>query len=303
MRKKLNIFLASILFSIIIWGSISLSDFYYTNIDVNLSLVNLPKGYTTGTRLGDKVVLRVKGRGWKLVSLNVGPESEFIVSAKPDSGWQVLSLSDFLESNRWLLSDVDIISIEPDSIRFFVERKISKKLPLNPDLDLEFKPGYGLATNVVLNPDSVEVSGPLSYIKPLERISTDPISLVSLDAKKEVEVGLPHRNGFTYNIKLVEVLLDVQRVIDKQFDNISVEVVGIPLGKEVVLLPNKISVNVRGGIEILGKLNDQQFSASVKYQDLVSDTTGSVAPVIIMPKNVALQYVRPERLRYIIRSF
>ena len=303
MRKKLNIFLASVLFSIIIWGSISLSEYYYTNIDVKLSLVNLPKGYTTGTKLADKVILRVKGRGWKLVSLNVGPESEFVVSAKQDSGWQGLSLSDYLESNRWLLSDVDIISIEPDSIKFFVEREISKKIPLVADLDLDFKPGYGLATNVVLNPDSVIVNGPLSYLKPLKRINTDTKSLVSLDAKTEVEVGLPKRNGFTYNTKYVEVSLDVQRIIDKQFDNINVEVKGIPSGKEVVLLPNKIGINVRGGIEILGKLSDEQFNASVKYQDLVSDTTGSVAPILTIPKNVTLQYVKPERLRYIIRSF
>lgn len=303
MRKKLNIFLASVVFSIVLWGSISLSDYYYTNIDVKLSLVNFPDGYTTGSPIPDKVRLRVKGRGWKLLSLNVGPESEFIVTADKDSGWHSISLYNYLESNRWLLSDVDIINILPDSIRFFVERTMSKKLPLISNLNLEFKPGYGLASEIILKPDSVMVTGPISYLKPMKEINTQNKSFGPIDTKTENEVGLPEKKGFSYNINVIDVLLDVQKIVDKQFDNIVVEVSNVPVGKEVVLLPNKITLNVRGGIDILGKLNENQFRAKIKYQDLVQDTTGSVAPVIEIPKNVTLQYLKPERLRYIIRSF
>ena len=303
MRKKLNIFLASVVFSIVLWGSISLSDYYYTNIDVKLSLVNFPDGYTTGSPIPDKVRLRVKGRGWKLLSLNVGPESEFIVTADKDSGWHSISLYNYLESNRWLLSDVDIINILPDSIRFFVERTMSKKLPLISNLNLEFKPGYGLASEIILKPDSVMVTGPISYLKPMKEINTQNKSFGPIDTKTENEVGLPEKKGFSYNINVIDVLLDVQKIVDKQFDNIVVEVSNVPVGKEVVLLPNKITLNVRGGIDILGKLNENQFRAKIKYHDLVQDTTGSVAPVIEIPKNVTLQYLKPERLRYIIRSF
>ena len=303
MRKKLNIFLASIIFSTILWGSISLSDFYYTNIDVKLSLVNFLIGYTTGSSLPEKVKLRVKGQGWRLVSLNVGPEAEFIVSVSGDSGSQVISLYDFLESNRWLLSDVDIISIQPDSLRFYVERIISKKLAVQSDLDLEFKPGYGLASDIILNPDSVTVYGPASFLKPMQKINTETKFVGPLDSETETEVGLPLLNGFRYDVNLVEVTLDVQKIVDKQFDNVQVEVLNIPQGKEVVLLPNKIAINIRGGIEILGKLNENQFRAFLNYQELIQDTTGSVTPEIEMPKNVTLQYHKPERMRYIIRSF
>lgn len=303
MRKKLYIFLASVVFSIVLWGSISLSDNYYTNIDVKLSLVNFPDGYTTGSPIPDKIKLRVKGRGWKLLSLNVGPESEFVVTAGKDSGWHTISLYNYLESNRWLLSDVDIINILPDSLRFFVERTMTKKLLVIPDLNLKFKPGYGLATEIMLKPDSVMVTGPVSYLKPLKEINTENKTFGPLDTRTESEVGLPNKNGFTYNTNIINVLLNVQKIVDKQFDNIVVEVTNVPAGKEVVLLPNKISLNLRGGIDILGKLNENQLHANIKYQDLVVDTTGSVAPVIQIPKDVTLQYLKPERLRYIIRSF
>jgi len=302
-RKKLNIFIASVIFAVILWASISLSDIFYTNVDVKLALTNFPQGYTTGSLLPEKIQLRVKGQGWRLVSINVGPETEFRVSVGGDSGMNNLNLYDYLESNRWLLSDVEIINILPDSIRFFVERIISKKLPVISGLELEYKPGYGLASDIVFKPDSVVVTGPFSLLRTMNEIKTVNKSLSPLDSRTETEVNLHRMNGFVYNINLIEVILDIQRIVDKQFDNIEVNVLDIPPRKEVVLLPNKIGFNVRGGIEILGKLKPDQFRAFVRYQSLVQDTTGSVIPILELPKNVTLQFVKPDRLRYVIRAF
>jgi hypothetical protein len=302
-RKKLNIFIASVIFAVILWGSISLSDIFYTNVDVKLTITNFSQGYATGSTLPEKIQLRVKGQGWRLVSINVGPETEFRVSVGGDSGIYHLNLYNYLESNRWLLSDVEIINILPDSIRFFVERIISKKLPVISGLELEFKPGYGLASDIVFKPDSVVVSGPFSILKKMKEIKTTDKSLSQLDSRTETEINLPRMNGFIYNVNLVDVILDIQRIVDKQFENITVDVIDIPARKEVVLLPNKIGFNVRGGIEILGKLKPGQFRAFIRYQSLVQDTTGSVTPIMEIPKNVTLQFVKPDRLRYIIRSF
>ncbi|MBE0570594.1 MAG: hypothetical protein IH618_03545 [Ignavibacteriaceae bacterium] len=303
MRKKLNIFIASVIFAVILWGSISLSDIFYTNVDVKLTLTNFPQGYTTGSPLPEKIQLRVKGQGWRLVSINVGPETEFRVSVGSDSGIHNLNLYNYLESNRWLLSDVEIINILPDSIRFFVERIISKKLPVISGLELEYKPGYGLASDIIFKPDSVVVTGPISLLRKMNQIKTVDKSLSPLDSRTEIEVNLQRMNGFVYNANLIEVILDIQRIVDKQFDNIEVNVLDIPPRKEVVLLPNKIGFNVRGGIDILGKLEPDQFRAFIRYQSLVQDTTGSVIPILELPKNVTLQFVKPDRLRYVIRAF
>lgn len=303
MSKKLNIFIASIVFSIILWASISLSDSYYTNIEVKLTLTNFIDGYTTGSNIPEKVKLRVRGQGWRLVSINVGPETEFRVSVSRDSGQQNISLYNYLEANRWLLSDVDIINLSPDSLNFFVERIMTKKLPVASGLNLDFKPGYDLASDIILQPDSVIVQGPLSYLRTKKEIRTENKSLGVLDSKINTEVTLEKLTGFEYSTNLVDVTLDVQRIVDKQFENIQVDVLDIPTGREVVLLPNKININLRGGIEILGKLKQDQFRAYVKYKTLVDDTTGSVIPEIILPKNISLQFTKPDRLRYVIRSF
>jgi hypothetical protein len=302
-NKKLNIFIASVVFSVILWGSISLSDTYFTNVNVKLTLSNFPDGYTTGTQIREELRLRVKGEGWRLVSLNVGPETEFKVSVGADSGWHHINLFNYLQSNRWLLSEVDIIDLYPDSLNFYVEKIISKKLPIASAFNLSFKPGYDLASDIILQPDSVVVRGPASYLKARNEIRTSNKKLLALDSKTFVETELENVSGFEYSTNLIEAILDVQRIVDKQFDNVQVDVMDIPSGREVVLLPNKITINVRGGIEILGKLKPELFHAYVHYLNLVKDTTGSVVPEILLPRNVTLQYSKPDRLRYVIRSF
>ncbi|MEE9449409.1 MAG: hypothetical protein V3V72_05090 [Ignavibacteriaceae bacterium] len=303
MRKKLYIFIAAVLFAIIFWGSISLSGSYYANIDVALKLFDFPDGYTTGSNLPDNVSIKLKGEGWKLVTLNIGAESEYRVSVESDSGLKYVNLYNNLANNRWILSETEVIDINPDTIAFFVERIVSKKVPVLVDLGLEFKTGYGLASNILVAPDSVIVSGPVSIMKDLKKISTVRKSLSSLDNKKVVNINLPKTTGITYNSKLIEVTLDVQRIVDKQFDNIPVDVLDVPQDISVVLLPNTVGCSVRGGVNVLGNLNEDQFKAYLFYSDIVSDTLGSVVPHLELPENTSLMFIKPERVRYIIKTF
>ena len=303
MRKKLYIFIAAVIFAIIFWGSISLSDSYYTTFDVALKLVDFPGGYTTGSNLPDNVSIKLKGEGWKLVTLNIGAESEYRVSVESDSGLKYVNLYNNLADNRWILSETEIIDIKPDTIAFFVERIISKKVPVIVDLSLEFKPGYGLANDILVAPDSVIVSGPLSIMKELKEIPTVRKSLSSLDNKKVVNINLPKSTGITYNNNVIEVVLDVQRIVDKQFDNIPVDVLDVPQDISVVLLPNTVGCSVRGGVNVLGNLNKDKFKAFLFYSDIVNDTLGSVVPHVELLENTSLMFIKPERVRYIIKTF
>ncbi len=141
-------FSSTYIFSIILWGSVSLSNDYYATIDVPLKLVNFPKGYTSSTKLPEDISVRVKGKGWKLIALNLGTESDYNISAKKEAGKQTVFLSNYLVDNQWLSSGLEVINIFPDTLSFLVEKVISKKVKIIPDLNMKFKSGYGLATKV-----------------------------------------------------------------------------------------------------------------------------------------------------------
>lgn len=291
------------MFSFILWGSISLSDFYYTDVDLKLVLTDFPYGYTSGSNIPANVSLRVKGQGWRLVSLNIGAESDFKVSVNGDSGQKVIGIASNLTNNRWILSELEIIDIAPDTIVCKVEKIISKKLPIVPQLNLDFKPGYGLASDLIFSPDSITISGPAGKVRKMEQILTEEIELTSLDSKIQKVVMLPALRGFTYSSQSVNLTLDIQRIIDRQIDNIEVEVLDVPPDKQVLLFPNKIGCSVRGGIEVLGKLSEENFKSYIYYKDVVFDTLGTILPQIESPVNTTVLFTKPERLRYVIKSF
>lgn len=293
----------SVFFSIIIWGSISLSSDYYAVIEVPLKLVNIPKGLSSGSAMPDKILIKIKSKGWKLISMNVTSPSEFVVPMSADSGFRMVNLNNYLSENNWLSEDMMVMDIIPDTISFYIESIITKKLPVESNLNLTFKAGYGLASEIKFIPDTVMVTGPKSILKKMKSIATERKSYNNLSEKIVERIEVKKRRGFSYSEDNLLMSLDVQAIVDKSFQEIPVKVLNVPPDRDVVLIPNSVTISVLGGIEVLGKLSEYDFSAAIEYSEVVSDSTGSVAPEIDFPDNTQLIYIKPERLRYVITKF
>lgn len=303
MNKNIHIVIISLVFSIILWGSISLSKDYYITLNFPIKIVNFREGYTSGSNIPKKIFGKIKGTGWKLISLSLGSESEYTISAGGDTGTKYINLYNSLSDNQWLASDMEVIDLSPDTLTIDIEKVGRKRLRIETAFTLDYKPGYGLADDIQVYPESTTVTGPVSYLKNLTSVSTEETELADLDSKVVERVKLESVRGMTYDVEFVTVSLDVQKIVDKNFDNLSVSVLDVPSDREVVLLPNRLSIGVRGGVNILGKLNRDQIRAYVYYRDVVLDTLGSIIPNIDIPPNTSLMYIKPERLRYIIKKY
>ncbi len=302
MKKNLHIIVLSVIFSIILWISISLSNDYYATVNVPVKLVNFPAGYSTATDIPDEISVKLKGRGWKLLGVNLSAKSDYTISVE-DSGRINVNLYNFLGENQWLSSDIEVIDMTPDTLSFYVEKDYMKKVSIVPDLNLKYKPGYGLASPIQIIPDSTTLYGPKSIVNNLGFVFTQRKTFKNLDHGATGLVALEDLPGVVYKDREIQVNLDVQKIVDKNFDEVLVSIIDLPIDRDVVLLPNKISVGVKAGIELLGKMNKNKIKAFVNYRDIVLDTLGSVVPKVELPQNTVLEYIKPERLRYIIKRF
>ncbi len=303
MKKNFHIIIISFLFSVVLWISISLSNDYFTTFRVPLRLVDFRQGFTSGSKLPRAISVRIKAKGWKIIAAKLGTESEFVVTASGDTGSKYINLYNYLSENQWLSSDMEVIDINPDTLSFNIQKVTHKKLKVDPDVDINFREGYGLAMQIYVSPDSVIVYGPVSELQSMNSIPTDKIKLEDVNDKIEKRVELKKIQGMTYTENSVSLSIDVQRIVDKTIDDVDVTVLDVPKDREVVLLPNKIAINIKGGIDILGKLTKDQFKAYVNYRDVVLDTLGGVIPKIEAPENVSVQYLKPDQLRYVIKKF
>lgn len=303
MKNKISVIIFSILFSIIVWGTVTLSEQFFTLEHFNLKIVNLPEGYSCGLVKPESLSLKLKAKGWQLISLNLAGSKEFNLSADQDSGRIIVDPFNEINENRWINSGINVLDISPRQVNFLVEKIKFKKVKVEPEVDISFADGYGLATPVKIYPDSVLVSGPSGLLDKMSSIKNKPVEVTSIDHKTSFIAELETPLGFKLERTQVQLTLDVQRIVEKSFDNIKVIIKDIPGDKDIVLIPNVIECNIRGGINILGKISPDQITASIDYRDIVYDTLGSIRPDIQIPVNTNLVYIKPEHLNYIIKKF
>lgn len=303
LKKKIYAILISFLFSVILWISISLSSDYYATFDVPVNLLDFPPGYSNGSPLPQSVSIKVKGKGWKLLSLYLNTTSDFTIPIRYEYGKHFVNLFSYISDNPWLTNDVEVVSISPDTLSFFIEKSYTKKVQILPNVILEFKNGYGLASRIGTIPESTIVYGPYSYLKNIDTIKTNLLELSDLETKKVVQINLEKIPGMQYQNKNVKVILDVQKIVDRNFENLKVKVINTPSNVNIMLLPNKITVGLRGGVDILGKVDTSQIKAIINYKDIIADSLDSLSPQIICPENTTLIFTNPLRLRYILKKF
>jgi hypothetical protein len=266
-------------------------------------MINIPDGYGIASNIPDDFTIRIKGRGWKLFGMNFASDYEYLVSADNKFGKLVLRFSNSLSENSWLTSDIQIIDFSPTTFELKIEKLLTKKVKIVPLIELDYKDGFGLASDIKFIPDSVTVKGAESIINNLDAVTTDLQRFENLESNVSDYINLktiPKINFATNNLKIV---FDVQKIVEKEFSNLEVKVLDLPSDRDVLLLPDKLSASLRGGINIISKIQPNEIRLFIDYSELVADTLGSIMPAYDVPPHSQLVYTKPDRIRYIIKKY
>jgi hypothetical protein len=304
MKKNILVIIASLLFSIILWVSISLSSEYYYTIKLPVKLVNFPEGYSSGSKLPNLISVKIKGKGWNILPLNLKTNMKYYVSAAGEPGYRNASLLNSISENSWITSDIQLIGIKPDSISFLIEKISQKAVRIIPDINLNFKANYGLASAIKIYPETTMVYGPKSFLKNMNEIHTQKMYYYKLDQKISEKIPLTEIDGYFFHDNSVRIDIDVQQIVEKTVDNVFVEVRNVPKREEVVLIPNKISIGLKGGIDVLGKITASDLKPFVKYEDLVKeDGELTIVPQLNQNPDVKTIFLKPDELKFVIKKF
>jgi YbbR domain-containing protein len=303
MKKKIVPISIILLFSIIMWGSISLSGEFVSTVKVPVTLFDLPKNYTKGSISEKEVYLRVRAKGWELAKLSLGGSEEFLVSARRMSGTHRVNLRDELENNTWLTSTFRVLEIAPSNIEFEVDRIVTKTVFVKYDIQVDFKEGFGIASEILITPAQVEISGSANQLRHVDTVTTEFKELKDLSEPVSVTLNLKEIEGATLSENKCKLEFDVQKIVDKSFDDINIEVRNVPSSKELILFPGKISIVLKGGISKLGRLTKDSIQAYVDYWTVLRNEDEGVEPVVKIPFSTSLVDIKPKKLEFVIKQY
>jgi len=303
MTPKITTIILSTLFSIILWVFVSFSNEYTTSFNVPVKFTNLKEGTSLLSQSAQVVSLSIKGEGWVLAQITFGPETVFEISTDGNVGVQKVDVRGAISENPWISPSLQVAMISPALLNYTIEKSGYKEIPIVSDESLGIKGGYGLVSSVILNPDSVKISGPQSLIKNIKSISTEKFEIEDIDEEVSSQIFLKPMRYIEYSQGFTNIEFNVQKIVDKTFKNIPVQVQNVPNKRVLELYPPNVSITLRGGLENLGIMSSDSITAMVDFNDAFLDSLGIVTPRVTYPEFTSLTIVNPKTLKYIIKQY
>jgi len=303
MKNKIIPITFIIIFSLILWGSVTLSEYYVEIITVPIELVDLPKNYSPSYLSNPEITLKVKAKGWELAKLILTGEHSFYVSAHHRIGKFKVDLRNEIENNLWLTSAFNVLEISPVIFEYEIDKTVTKKVSIKPNVKINFAENYDLVSDIILTPSEVEISGPASILQNVNYVETDSVVFNNVNEKIVYEINLKSINGVNFSINKCKIEFDVQKIVERAFDDLFVEIRNVPPSKELNLYPSKVSVILRGGINRLGKLTNDSIKVYVDYWDAIRSEENMIEPVVEIPEFTKLLDVKPKKLEFIIKQY
>ncbi|MFH1198325.1 MAG: CdaR family protein [bacterium] len=291
------------LFSILLWGFVSLSEDYYTSVRIPIKFIGLSEGYTVNSKSVTEVSFSLQGKGWQLAQIYFGSAPDFKLSVQRKTGRNRISVKKAFDQNNWLSKNFKVVDYVPSEIIFTVERIKIKKVKISPKLEIEFLPGYDITSGISVIPDSIEISGPESLVDKIDSLTTEITKFTKVDEDFSERVNLEPIKNISFKFPVCHVEFEVQKITDRTFENVIVKINNMPVQYDLKLSPPNIKVTLKGGINILAGLTDDDIQASVEFSLALSDTLGSIEPVIVIPPATTIIDIKPKRLNYIIKQF
>jgi len=161
----------SLLLATLLWGALSNQESSEIGLEVPLEYRNIPErleitGDTTST-----VQVRLRGPSTVIKGITSKDVATTLDVAKMGTGEKIVALS---PQNVQTPFGAEVIRVNPSNVRFTLERTMVKTVEVVPTVTGQPAEGFEIG-QVMVRPNTIEVEGPESRVKPLSSITTIPI--------------------------------------------------------------------------------------------------------------------------------
>jgi YbbR domain-containing protein len=301
--NKTPVIIASTLFAIVLWITVNLGFDYTTTVHIPIVVQNISDEVALKTLPPESVRVRLRGEGWKLLGMKIAGETRYMLDLQDKVNAVTVQTSADLGDRIRIPSGIAITELQPERFTLELENKAERTVPVEPVLDILYRDGFSNIGDISVDPDSVTVRGARSILERIDRWRTKPIVMRDVREPVQTTVALSDTLAklLTLSEQYVAVRLDVQPIAEQTFSGLRVLIEGVPANREVMLIPPRIDLVVRGGINQLADIDATEFTARVHYRDLLADTSGTIVPQIEGPEDVRIVNRNPARFQYVIR--
>ncbi len=232
------------------------------NLPAEKALSSIPPQYAMVT---------VRGTGWDILSGKT--EDKIRLDLSNDSS-QMFSLRNAFIENTYS----EIVTINPDIITLGIEEAVSKQVPIQALTNISFDKGFDFADNIQLNPSSLVIYGPKSFIQNITAIRTDTIRATNLKEKFVQNIKLLPHPILKYNLFETEATIKVEQFTEKSMF-IPIIIKNAP--QQLKIFPNKIKLDCTVALSHYAQLNASNFVAEVDMKGTKFNSENNTVTIVL----------------------
>lgn len=298
-RERVLVFGISYVIAFGLWLMVNLDRDFNLTLDLPLTTGLIADDMALVSPIPETVSVSINGEGWKVLSMYNSPPE---VAVNLGSG----SVNLFEQVRDLMLSypDISVTKVQPSLLNVNLEPRLTKRVPVDAKLDVNFRNQFNFVGPVTITPDSVTISGAESRLQNIDSWPTEVITREGLRESLDLMVKLESpANVMDINRSEVRLVARVSEFTEGEV-RIPVRTQGLPRGRQVTFSP--IAINVRYDVPIDEYVDAQDivpYVAFVQYSEITSDTTGLITPTIELTTdrlNLRIRSAQPRTVSYYI---
>lgn len=304
-NKKINVFLLFLTLSFIVLMVLKLSTIYTNTISFKINKIQVPESYLVLNDSSHELKITLKTSGFNLLKyyfkkpyININ----FKENIETSKGYYIWNKHQgFSDLIPQFSKDIEIISVNPDTLKFRFDINAVKKVPVILNSKLLFSVGFDLLDSIKISPDSIKIIGPEILVSEIEKIETDTFRLkgIKKTINNSISLNLPKNENLSYSESTVQIHADVDKFTEGHL-KIPITVINIPDSLKIKYFPKKLYVTYYTSLSNYNKITASDFIVTCDFNKIDSIAEFLKPQIVAQPKEARNVKLSQDQIEFII---
>ena len=305
--RKLNVFGLFFLLSFCFLVLTKLSKSYTETISFEIVYKNVPEQHHIDLDSSKKVNVTVYAYGFNLLrysfykpKLQIDFKTDVVLKNKTYI-WNAQQNSPKIDSK--FRNSVDVISIQPDTLRFPYQSLTVKKVPVKTNMTIEFASGYDMSSKIKVIPDSIKIIGSPKWVSEVDYVTTEKIELKQINSNIQKTLNIEMEEALKH-LKLSKKQVTIKGHVEKFTEgtfNVPVTIINLPSGININYFPKTIPVAYNVSLNNYKLVKSSDFKIECNYKDIDNSGKTFLIPKLIkIPEIVKSARLKQKKVEFIL---
>ena len=307
-RKRLVIFSIFVIIAGVFWFLSAMNQEYTTKINYKVEFIDFPADVRPASAVPEKLQVTIKDYGYNLIG-KTGSNQPLKISikkyaVKDKNDKSKLIISTHLLSDKFFpeASGINILSVDPETVIFKVEKLKTKKVPINMNIDFSCTPLFMQSGKIQIIPDSIIVSGTEKTIKNILFAETEAAKFPDLSDTLRTTCKLKKINGIKISAKQVKIIIPVEKYTENSVI-VPLQIKNCPDSLKLITFPDKITITYKVVLSQFKSVKKEDFILFVDCNEIKKNHPEKLKIMIeSYPKFLKSVQISPEFIEYVIEK-